>query len=257
MQKPISLHTKKRNLSHSDCESVSCYDPAATLEMKKRLMFLSISLENLPCCIPHSPTPPPLTGLIHAHLHSNSLHQKISKETTTSVRRDLLRRFKKHSWWIFNKTGYLVQVGVFFFNIPNYVRVWYVFKEVSRQLCLAPAQKNKTRSLLLLLSVTVRTFSIQNQGQHCALWSHERATTVDCFLFFIHFLKIENAVLCESAFTSRACMSSVSNRNSERSLKRKSDSVRFSGRRIRFLYGNSRPALIKVSRTSWIQSGTR
>lgn len=116
MQKPISLHTKKRNLSHSDCESVSCYDPAATLEMKKRLMFLSISLENLPCCIPHSPTPPPLTGLIHAHLHSNSLHQKISKETTTSVRRDLLRRFKKHSWWIFNKTGYLVQVGGFFFQ---------------------------------------------------------------------------------------------------------------------------------------------
>lgn len=74
--------------------------------------------------------------------------------------------------------------------------------------CLALARKDKTRTLLLLLSVTVKTFTIQNQGQ----------TSDYCLAFlFKSFFLDEHVYVC----------SGVEYRHNERSLKQRSDSGTF------------------------------
>lgn len=52
--------------------------------------------------------------------------------------------------------------------------------------CLALARKDKTRPLLLLLGVTVKTFTIQNQGQtvrsdYCWLFFFKRFFSMSMF----------------------------------------------------------------------------
>lgn len=74
--------------------------------------------------------------------------------------------------------------------------------------CLALARKDKTSTLLLLLSVTVKTFTIQNQGQ----------TSDYCLAFlFKSFFLDEHVYVC----------SGVGYRHNERSLKQRSDSGTF------------------------------
>lgn len=111
-----------------------------------------------------------------------------------------------------------------FFYIQDYVRVWYDFKVVWKQCCLAVSQKDKTRPLLWMLHVTVKTFSIQNQGQQCVPLNSEKSDY--CWLGF-RFLKSwkhsSRWLLCVCL---RACMW-VS--ESVRSLKQYSEVSQYEG----------------------------
>lgn len=147
-------------------------------------VFFHISLENFPCCIHILPRWPASTMHICIQVY---IHLKITPEEGKKLPLEGNMIFynlkkKKYSMQTFDKMRYLVHEV--FFHIQDYVRAWYVFKVVWKQRCLAPARKDKTRPLLLLLSVTVKTFKIQNQGQHCAPLSYERVTTVGWFFAF-------------------------------------------------------------------------
>lgn len=193
-----------------------------------------LSIHPFPADQPH-----PRTFAFESALSENLTRggKEIPHLKWTWLLRSLKKKKKKYSKRTFDKMRHLVHEVLF--HIQDYVRVWYVFKVVWKRRCLALAWKDKTRPLLLLLSVTVKTFSIQNQGQHCAPLSYEKVTTA-----VFGFLKVENTVLDELVACVCVCVyvpvCQCHRLNRWPFIKTESDSIPFTVWRIHFLYRISR-----------------